>query len=235
MALLYSVKLYRINDFNMKKIPLSIQTKYTLSGIVFGLTFPMVAWVLDIINSNLAFSPSAIAQIHQQNFLHYFIDLAPFILGPVFYFLGKTYQHLLQRNYFSSFLTENIVAGTTLRFKTLCSTALVLILLFLGISSWYIQQTIQLKSQQEIGRSLDTILTTTEQATYFRLKAEQSHVQTWAQTEYIIQAAQELIPQQDIRENLISSSAQTKLRTWFKPIRKIRGYQGYFYYLAPKH
>ncbi len=218
----------------MKKIQLGIRTKYTLSGMVFGLIFPVMAWMLDIINSNLTFSVSTITQIHQNNFLHYIVDLAPFILGTVFYYVGKVYQRQPKRNFFSSLLTDNLVSGSTLRFKIVTSLLLVLILLFLGISSWYIQQTIQLKSQQEIGRSLDTILTTTEQAAYFRLKEEQSHVLTWAQTEYIVQAAQELIPQQDFRQNLITSPAQNRLRTWFEPIQKIRGYQGFFI-ISPKN
>ena len=116
----------------------------------------------------------------------------------------------------------------SLGFKTVISMIGLFTLLFLGTSSWYIQHVMKLKTQGEIGGLLDSILTTTEQAAYFKLKEKQSHVLTWARTEIIVQSTQELMPVQDSRQKLIASPIQTKLRTWFEPIRKTLGYQGFF-------
>ena len=71
---------------------LNIQTIYMLAGTAFGLCFPLAAWSLDIIYSDLEFSLPSLFIIHQNNYLHYIIDLAPFVLGLVFLFLGKAYQ-----------------------------------------------------------------------------------------------------------------------------------------------
>lgn len=207
---------------------LSTTTKYTLSGVVFGLTFPLAAWTLEIILSGLTLSPDVIILIHQNNAIHYIVDLAPFVLGTVFYFLGLAYQRALNRSYFFSLLAEGLTTKSTLIFRLVISTVLVLLLLFLGTASWYIQYEMRLKAQEEIGELLDTILTTTEQAAHFRLQEEQSHVLTWARTEDIVQATQALLLEQDSRQKLITLPTQTTLRTWFEPIRTNRGYQGFF-------
>ena len=136
-------------------------TKYTLSGIGFGLAFPLVAWSMDIYLAGLTLSPAVIVQIHQNNTIHYVVDLAPFVLGTVFYFLGKAYQRALNRNYFSSLLAEDRVTGSTSRFKLIISIVVVVILFFLGTASWYIQHKMKLKTQLEIGNLLDSILLST--------------------------------------------------------------------------
>ena len=207
---------------------LSTQANYTLSGIGFGLAFPLAAWTLDIVVSELAFSPASIVLIHQTSFVHYVVDLAPFVLGVVFYFLGGAYQRVLNRNYFSSLLAEDPEPGTTSRFNLIMAVVAVLILSFLGTSSWYMQQVMKLQSQAEIGASLDIILKTSEQAAHFQLQEEQSHVRTWAATDQIILATQALLRQHDSRQNLVESPVQETLRTWFEPLRAIRGYQGFF-------
>ena len=71
---------------------LNIQTKYMLAGTAFGLCFPLAGWSLDIITADLAFSLRSLFIIHQNNYLHYIIDIAPFVLGLVFLFLGRAYQ-----------------------------------------------------------------------------------------------------------------------------------------------
>ena len=196
-------------------------TKYTLSGLAFGLCFPLAAWNLDIYLFGLTLSPDIIVQIHQNNAIHYIVDLAPLVLGSVFYFLGKAYQRVLNRNYFSSLLTEDRITGSTLRFNIIISIVMVFILLLLGTASWYLQHEMKLKAQEKIGDLLDTILTTTEQAAYFRLQEEQSHVLTWARTEDIVQATQALISRQDSRQKLIGSPIQTRLRSWFEGTDKL--------------
>ena len=71
---------------------LNIQTKYSLAGTAFGLCFPLAAWSLDLVLSNLAFSPASLILIHQNNYLHYIIDIAPVVLGSVFLLLGRFHQ-----------------------------------------------------------------------------------------------------------------------------------------------
>ena len=207
---------------------LRTQANYTLSGIGFGLAFPLTAWTLDIVVSELAFSPASIILIHQTSVVHYVVDLAPLVLGAVFYFLGGAYQRVLHRNDFSSLLAEDPEPGTTSRFNLIMAVVAVLILSFLGTSSWYMQQVMKLQSQAEIGASLDIILKTSEQAAHFQLQEEQSHVATWAATDQIVLAAQALLRQQDSRQNLVASPVQVTLRTWFEPLRVVRGYQGFF-------
>ncbi len=207
---------------------LSTQAKYTLAGIAFGLTFPGIAWVLDILYSDLTFSPAVIVQIHRDNILHFVIDVAPFVLGVVFYFLGGAYQTTLNRGYISRFLAKDELTGSRIGSSWAISIVAVCTLLFFGASSWYIQQEMRLKAQAEMGVSLDTILATTEQAAYFWLKEEQSHILTWARTEGIVQATHALLSDQNSRQDLIASRFQTELRTWIKSISEIRGYQGFF-------
>jgi len=118
-------------------------TKYTLFGIAFGLAFPLMAWTLDIYLSSLALSPASIIQIHQISPIHYVIDLAPFVLGIVFFFLGTAYQIAINQNYYSDLIDEDRVAETTTGFKLIISILVAVILIVLGIYSNFEQQTIE--------------------------------------------------------------------------------------------
>ena len=70
--------------------------KHMLLGTTFGLTFPLMAWTLDIFLSGLTLSPASLVLIHQNNPTHYIINTAPVVLGTVFYFLGRAYQRILK-------------------------------------------------------------------------------------------------------------------------------------------
>ncbi len=76
--------------------------RYGLGGVAFGLCFPLFSWWLDIYLSGQAYSLNAVAYIHQKNKIHFIVDLAPLVLGTVFYFLGRLHGNL-----------DNIVAERT--------------------------------------------------------------------------------------------------------------------------
>lgn len=65
---------------------------YVCAGVTFGLCFPLAAWGLDLFLNNFTPSINAISEIHTQNPVHFIVDLAPFILGTVFYFLGRLHD-----------------------------------------------------------------------------------------------------------------------------------------------
>lgn len=54
---------------------------YTVIGMVFGLCFPIGAWILDAIIKDLPISFQTISELHSLNPLHYMIDSAPIFLG----------------------------------------------------------------------------------------------------------------------------------------------------------
>jgi urea transport system substrate-binding protein len=113
-----------------------IVTKYTLLGIAFGLAFPLVAWTLDIFLSGLTLSPAAFILIHQNNPIHYIVDLAPFVLGIAFYFLGAAYQLAFDRNHYSNLIDEDLTSETTrLKLVTSIVVLVTLIFIFIGIDS----------------------------------------------------------------------------------------------------
>ncbi|MCH4889536.1 hypothetical protein EZV73_18285 [Acidaminobacter sp. JC074] len=54
---------------------------YTIIGTLFGICFPIGAWILDLIIRDLPLSFASISQLHAENPLHYMIDSAPIFLG----------------------------------------------------------------------------------------------------------------------------------------------------------
>ncbi len=203
-------------------------TKYTLSGVVFGLTFPLGAWILDILSTGLSLSPGSVLQIHQNNIVHFVVDLAPLVLGIVFYYLGRTYQQALHRNYFSSLEDIGPTSGSILPFRLASLAAVLIILLLLGASSWYVQRVIRLQTQAEIGDTLRSVLLATEQAAYFKYAEEQNILLAWAKTDVIVRATKDLILAQEFSRELLESPAQASVRAWYEPIGSIRHAQGYF-------
>lgn len=70
--------------------------KHTIFGILFGLTFPISALVIDLFFiKQFSLSIENIILTFQGDILHSIISLAPFVLGIVFYFLGKEKDKLL--------------------------------------------------------------------------------------------------------------------------------------------
>lgn len=76
---------------------------YLFWGIAFGFLFPIVAFGIEAFLSNQNYLATILAH---QNPLFFVIDLAPFVLGVVFYLLGKKQDEL-------STLYEKRIAGDT--------------------------------------------------------------------------------------------------------------------------
>lgn len=65
---------------------------YTIIGILFGMCFPIGAWILDAIIKELPVQITTIQLLHQVNPLHYMIDSAPLFLG-LFAMIGGFSQY----------------------------------------------------------------------------------------------------------------------------------------------
>lgn len=67
--------------------------QYALFGILFGLCFPVIAILFDVIvHLKMPLNKESILLVHSQNPLHYIIDTAPLFLGIAFGVAGY-YQH----------------------------------------------------------------------------------------------------------------------------------------------
>lgn len=74
---------------------MSIKTKTTLFGIIFGLCFPIVAIISDGLLNESAFTWRALLDNHGQQPLLWIIDTAPLVLGVVFFEIGRRSQMIL--------------------------------------------------------------------------------------------------------------------------------------------
>jgi len=63
---------------------------YILYGAIFGLFFPLLAYIVDLISHSYSFSARNIIKLHKENSLHYIIDAVPLVLAFVAYFLIST-------------------------------------------------------------------------------------------------------------------------------------------------
>lgn len=76
----------------MEKKGLTVRAKYTLGGIIFGLSFPIFSQFVDCLLNGLDFTLENILLIHQNNVIHYVVDTAPLVLGMAGFLLGVTHQ-----------------------------------------------------------------------------------------------------------------------------------------------
>ena len=58
-------------------------------GVLCGLLFPLIAWIIDININNLKFSLTDIGNIHISNPVHFIIDCIPLIIGLILFGLSK--------------------------------------------------------------------------------------------------------------------------------------------------
>ena len=63
--------------------------KYPISGFLFGMMFPVISWLIDIVHRDIIISINGIWKMHTANPLHFVIDMAPLILGIVALILAK--------------------------------------------------------------------------------------------------------------------------------------------------
>ncbi|SMD36195.1 Signal transduction histidine kinase [Reichenbachiella faecimaris] len=76
----------------MQKKALTVRAKYTLGGVIFGLSFPVFSQLMDCWLNGMDFSLKSILIIHQNNVIHYVVDTAPLVLGMAGFLLGVTHQ-----------------------------------------------------------------------------------------------------------------------------------------------
>ncbi|MBR9866665.1 MAG: hypothetical protein GYB20_13935 [Oceanospirillales bacterium] len=70
--------------------------RWSLYGFLFGLCFPLGAIALDMVLSELTVSWASVKQLHANNYLHYIIDSAPFVLGFMGCLIGIQKRRLQQ-------------------------------------------------------------------------------------------------------------------------------------------
>lgn len=72
---------------------INTEFKYTAFGIAFGSLFPLVAGLIEMLSHNVSFLE---ALTGKTNTLIYIINLAPFVLGCVFYVIGVKQENLIK-------------------------------------------------------------------------------------------------------------------------------------------
>ncbi len=60
-----------------------------LSGVLFGLCFPIVAWLITLAEASEPFSIQGVIALHRKSNLFYMIDMAPAVVGVMFFIIGK--------------------------------------------------------------------------------------------------------------------------------------------------
>lgn len=104
----------------------------------------------------------------------------------------------------------------------------ILAMVLLGISSWLLQIKISSNLRSDVGDSLFTVLTTTQQAVHSWNNEHMAAALVWAETTDVHKFTQQLLATSLTTQDLVKSSAQEKLRVLFKPVIKAKGYQGFF-------
>ncbi len=101
-------------------------------------------------------------------------------------------------------------------------------IVMLGFAAWVIQNRIASEVRTEVAQSLSTVLGTTHHAVKFWLKEHKAAAKLFAHTADVQQAAEQLLATSRNPASLRAARAQARLRTWFQPLQKATGYQGYF-------
>jgi PAS domain S-box-containing protein len=70
------------------------EVKYTWVGAIFGCHFVAAGWAIDLFALDLMPTVDNIIQIHLNNPVIYIADMAPFVLGSIFYYLGTVHTRL---------------------------------------------------------------------------------------------------------------------------------------------
>lgn len=82
----------------LHELPRTETQKYTLSGALFGLLFPVVATLIRIANFNLPYELSSVVTVQSSDSLLWIIDTAPFFLGLFAFFAGQRQDNLQKLN-----------------------------------------------------------------------------------------------------------------------------------------
>jgi two-component system, sensor histidine kinase and response regulator len=84
---------------------------YAFGGFLFGTLFPLAAWTLEIYFSGATWSWETIARFHQENFVHYIVDIAPFGLSGFYAVMGNMRSHATARGSLLADLLTNMEGG----------------------------------------------------------------------------------------------------------------------------
>lgn len=79
----------RLNKWRTAEVNKQIVWRYTRNGILFGLTFPVIATIWEVISQGLQLSIANIMLIHMNEPLLWMINTAPFFLGVFAFFAGR--------------------------------------------------------------------------------------------------------------------------------------------------
>jgi PAS domain S-box-containing protein len=63
--------------------------RFTVYGIIIGFIFPLLSWSLDILINDIKLSLDNIWEMHIDTPIHFIVDLAPLVLGIIFYIFLK--------------------------------------------------------------------------------------------------------------------------------------------------
>jgi len=77
-----------VDSSNLNNIKENIVLKYTINGFIFGFFFPLLVWSFFLISDKYSFNFEDIKLMHTNNSLLYVINLAPFIISFVVFFIA---------------------------------------------------------------------------------------------------------------------------------------------------
>lgn len=108
----------------------------------------------------------------------------------------------------------------------------IFVVVLLGAASWWVQGRIKSRIRVRTGETLSSVLAATYQGFNTWVGEQQSAALVWANTPEVRRFTEALLLLQNSPDSLKKSPAQAGLRSWFKPIGRVRGYQG-FLVIAP--
>lgn len=111
--------------------------------------------------------------------------------------------------------------------NSLVITSLI-ITVILCAAAWITQLNIEKQLRDEFGKSLSTVLNTTNQAIESWALREQNDAMIWANRRKVREATKNLLDMPRNRQTLLSTPVQAELRSWFGPVIESKGHQGYF-------
>lgn len=97
----------RIN--NIFSVRNSATWKIVLNSFIFGLLFPVVAWIYYILSNKLEFNIQSVADIHALNPVLFMVDLIPILLAGISFFLSKRLQNERTEIYNQLLLKDNLI------------------------------------------------------------------------------------------------------------------------------
>jgi len=186
--------------------------KFLLLGLAIGSVFPLAAWIIDIYLLKLPWTLESIIQLHRLTKVQFIIDLAPLVLGIVFYQMGCAYEKVEKKYLFRSLLTEG--SSRTSNKTSLSVVSLVFVLLsfaMLAMSNYLIDQ---FTAQEKLYRqtSMETILKLSESDLFHAVELEKLKISDLVSSIKSGEIVAKLLTLQDSMEALIDSKEHTVLQ-----------------------